>query len=261
MDMDAFDAYRARPGLETRVALLEAHQDAVYSLCYQVLRHSQDAQDAAQQVLLSLIDTLPRISDGAHLRQWLHRAAFHVSLDLKKTAKRRREREARVATMDESRMPNEAADEVQLQVSRLGEELRTLVVEHYFEQRPLADLAAERRVSTVAVWKKLERAREQLRGALTRAGYASALPGLDVFLASLRPVPAPEGLLTKAMMAKAAAAAVAGGIAVKLKIISAAALLVLGSGVALGFAVVRQREERRRLLDEQQEAARARPRP
>src|SRR2546423_10857634 len=136
--MDAFDAYRARPDQDALVALLRAQQDTVYNLCSQVLRHPQNAQDAAQQVLIGLLDALSKISDGTHLKQWLHRAAFHVSLDLKKVQKRRREREARVATMDESRLPDEVADEVQLHVSKLDDELRTLVVEHYFEQRPLA---------------------------------------------------------------------------------------------------------------------------
>src|SRR5690349_14001356 len=99
--MDAFDAYRARPGRETLLALLEEQQDRVYNLCYQVLRHPENAEDAAQQVLMSLLDALPRLSDGAHLKQWLHRAAFHVSLDLKKVQKRRRERETKAGAMTE----------------------------------------------------------------------------------------------------------------------------------------------------------------
>jgi hypothetical protein len=37
------------------------HQDTVYNLCFQVLRQSQNAQDAAQQVLLSLLGALPKI--------------------------------------------------------------------------------------------------------------------------------------------------------------------------------------------------------
>lgn len=257
--MDTFDAYRARPGRETLVALLESVQDRVYNLCYQVLRHPEDAQDAAQQVLMSLVDALPRISDAAHLAPWLHRAAFHVSIDLKKTQKRRREREARVA-MSEPTMPDEAADEVHHHVSRLEDELRTLVVEHYFEQKALPVLAGERGCSTVAVWKKLERAREKLRDSLSRAGYASAVPVLESFLSSLRPVAAPEGLLSKAVLAKAAAAAVVGGLAMKAKTIAAVAVLVLGAAGATAIAVIRQRDLREREIDLQAEArAKARP--
>jgi RNA polymerase sigma-70 factor (ECF subfamily) len=258
--MDAFDAYRARPGEDTLVALLRAHEDTVYNLCYQVLRHPQNAQDAAQQVLIRLLDALPKLSDAAHLKHWLHRAAFHLSLDLKKVQKRRREREARVATMDEPGISEELADEVQVHVSRLDDELRTLVVEHYFEQRPLAELAAERRLSTAAVWKKLGRAKEKLRDSLARSGYASALPALDPFLASLKPVAAPKGLLTNAILSKASAAVVVGGAALKLKLIAAAAAVALVVGSALAVAVVRQREERRREI-EAQEAARAKIRP
>jgi RNA polymerase sigma-70 factor (ECF subfamily) len=261
--MDALDAYRARPCRETRVALLEAHQDTVYNLCAQVLRHPQDAQDAAQQVLMSLLDALPRLTDAVHLKQWLHRAAYHASLDLKKTAKRRREREARVALMAESKHPpisDEAADAVQVHVAQLDDELRSLVVEHYFDQKPLGELAGERGVSTVAVWKKLERAREQLRETLTRAGYASALPGLDGFFASMKPVAAPKGLLTEAILTKAAAAAVVGGAALKIKTIAAAAVLVLGAAGTVGFAVMKRQEARQRELDQLREASRAKVR-
>jgi RNA polymerase sigma-70 factor (ECF subfamily) len=253
--MDDFSAYKTRPGRDTLLVLLKAQQDTVYNLCYQVLRHPQNAQDAAQQVLMGLLEALPKIADGAHLKQWLHRAAFHVCLDLKKVQKRRREREARVAKMDESALPDEIADLVQLHISRLDDELRTLVVEHYFDQKPLGLLAAERGVSPVAVWKKLDRAKERLRDSLTRAGHASALPALDPFLASLKPVAAPKGLLTKAMLAKAAGAAALGGIAMKIKAIAAIAVLVLGAAGALGVAAVRRRDERRREVELKEEAA------
>ena len=51
---DLFLEYKKRPGRAALARLLERHQDAVYTLCYQVLRHPQDAEDACQEVLLEV---------------------------------------------------------------------------------------------------------------------------------------------------------------------------------------------------------------
>src|SRR5262249_23104557 len=77
-----FEAYRASSSKESLVALLQAQQNAVYNLCYQILRHPEDAQDATQQVLLSILDALPKIADAIHFKRRLYRTAFHVALDL-----------------------------------------------------------------------------------------------------------------------------------------------------------------------------------
>src|SRR4029077_9523511 len=77
-----FQAYQDRRTQETLLELLREAQHRVYNLCYQVLRHSQDAEDAAQKVLLKLLNVLPRISEEGHFRSLLVRMSFQVSLDL-----------------------------------------------------------------------------------------------------------------------------------------------------------------------------------
>src|SRR5215831_13022027 len=150
--MNDFGESRAPSGQDHLLALLNLHQDTIYNLCYQVLRHPQNAQDAAQKVLLDLLGTLPRFSDEKHLRHWLHRASFHVALNMKKTSDRRLDREKQAAKHELSTPPSladEIADALHEQVARLEGDLRALVVEHYFDQKPLAVLARKRGCSKV----------------------------------------------------------------------------------------------------------------
>src|SRR5204863_2069181 len=124
--------------------------------------------------------------------------------------KRRREREARVAEGADRPVladREETADAVHAHLERLDDDLRTLVVDHYFDQKSLGKIATERGCSTAAVWKKLERAREKLRESIAKVGYAIGAPSLESFLASLRPMSAPEGMLNQVLLSKAAAAA------------------------------------------------------
>src|SRR5262249_14776471 len=131
------------------------------------------------------------------------------------------------------------------------------------DQKTLGAIASERGCSTVAVWKKLERAREKLRDSIAKAGYATAAPGLDQVLTSIRPVSAPEGMLGPALLSKAggapAKALLLGGIVMQFKTQVAAALLLIVAATFLAGTMIRRRDERRLEADARQAAeARAR---
>src|SRR5437016_117544 len=89
-----FLEYKKRPGKPALARLLEQHQDAVYTLCRQVLRHSQDAEDACQEVLLEVARQVDAVQDPESFPGWLYRTALHTALDLKRKRGRQRIREA-----------------------------------------------------------------------------------------------------------------------------------------------------------------------
>jgi RNA polymerase sigma factor (sigma-70 family) len=246
--MKEFESYKAAPGPDTLRALLQARGDAVYNVCFQVLRDPARAEDAAQHVLLDLVRRLPGIRDASHLGAWISRAAFHAALDLKKEDRRRAAHERRTAEMKASpALSPDQIEAVHSEIARLDDDLRAVVVEHYFEKRPLKDLAADRAVSEVAVWKRLEKAKERLRATLAATGFASALLGLDSLLEALEPVRAPEGLISPGLWAQASVVAPAslwllGGFAVKTKLMVVAGVLMLVGGI--GYGVARQRQRR-----------------
>jgi RNA polymerase sigma-70 factor (ECF subfamily) len=218
---ELFLEYKKRPGKPALARLLENHQDALYSLCRQVLRHPQDAEDACQEILLELSRKVDSIAEPERFSGWLYRTALHTALDLKRQRGRRQVREAG-ARRDAETAPQEAHDALHEGLARLDDTTRQLVVEHYFARRPLRELAAERGCSEVAVWKRIQGARERLRQTLGSAAL-SALDGID-------PLRAPAGLAKKALLQGGLTMAASGGI--KLAIV-APLLLLAGAGTLL----------------------------
>jgi RNA polymerase sigma-70 factor (ECF subfamily) len=62
-------------------ALFSRHQDYVYRLCYGMLGHSQDAEDAAQEACVRALSRLESFRGGAAFRTWLLRVAVTTCLD------------------------------------------------------------------------------------------------------------------------------------------------------------------------------------
>lgn len=179
---ELFLEYKKRPGRAGLAELLERHQDAVYSLCYRVLRHPQDAEDACQEVLLEVSRQVDAIEQPAGFAGWLYRTTLHTALDVKRQRGRRKVREAAVGRASRTEPEaDDAREALHRGLARLDQTSRTLVVEHYLAQRPLRELADERGCSEVAVWKRLRNARERLRctlgdaAATDHGGFAMAV--------------------------------------------------------------------------------------
>ncbi len=165
---------------------LDSARKTAYSLCYQILRHAQDAEDASQTVLLQLLDHQAQIQDAKHLRAFLHKACFHVSLNLKRSRRRRLDHERIKAERAEAEVaPTD--DAIQEHLAKLDDDARALLVGRYFERRTIQELASDAGCSTTSVGKRLEKAREMLLLSLSRAGVAFTLPRLEAFFASVAP--------------------------------------------------------------------------
>jgi len=61
---------------EAVLKLLKGCQNQVYNLCFQVLRHQQDAEDAAQEALVKVVDDIPSLLDIRHFDRWMYRVAL-----------------------------------------------------------------------------------------------------------------------------------------------------------------------------------------
>ena len=243
---DALLEYRAAPGRDSLVRLLESVQDSVYNLCFHVLRRPADAEDAAQEVLLKLLDALPGLKSPDHLRHWLHRVCLTTSLDLVRGHRRRAEREKTVTTPEPGLSDDDRRALID-HLTRLDEPLRAAIIEHFFERRTLDAMARARGCSAPAVWKTVQRATTELRQSLTLAGLASlgvaSLPCLEALL----PVTAPHSLVHGAVLAKvlslgSAAPAALGGFLMSAK--SNVMIVVLTAALTTG-AVALARSSRR----------------
>ena len=73
---------RARAGdRQAFAALVQRHQAAVYRVCYRVLGHRQDAEDAAQEAFLRAYRKLATFRGESAFGTWLLRLAVNVALN------------------------------------------------------------------------------------------------------------------------------------------------------------------------------------
>src|SRR5688572_24952402 len=250
-DNQAFLDYHAKPTSQALVGLLRVHQDRIYNLCFQVLRHAQDAEDAAQEVLLEILSGVGSIRDPGAFHVWLYRVCLHTALNHKERRATRLAVAVRRSEMNSHESPEskeEIRDGVLKALAQLDDRSRALVIEHYFERRTLEDLSRREGVSKVAVWKRIEKAKDRLRRLLVGTGCVVLAPKMTEALESVTPVTAPAGLLGQSILAKAALVA-AGGIAMGSKsfisggaIMAAVAILFLGG--AGGYLVGSKRASR-----------------
>lgn len=270
MSKDPFDAYQSSRCRDALLELLQSSQGRVYNVCYQVLGQHEDAEDATQEVLLRLINDLGKIADSDHFKRWLFRASLQVALDTRKKRRRRIVHETkggRSAVVE--READDPTDILHHHLAGLDGDNRGLIVERYFERRPLRVLAAEVGISVVAVWKRLEKAKESLRNSMRRAGEFSASLGVDSYLQGIVPAAVPNRLGGPEVLAKAIATAapestvpsfLMGGIVMKAKSIIALGVLALAGILFIGHSVRANREQQDARTERAARPAKAKPR-
>ncbi|HEV3028039.1 MAG TPA: sigma-70 family RNA polymerase sigma factor, partial [Planctomycetota bacterium] len=159
--------------------------------------------DASQKVFLKILDLVPALNNGEHYRRILCRVAFQVALDEFRAQATRRQHERRKSEMAAdapASRPEEDMTALQEHLARLPEETRGLLVDHYFEGKSLEEIARRQGCSKVAVWKRLDRARADLRWSLSGAGLAGIALGMQPALEARVIAPAPRELVTSAII-------------------------------------------------------------
>ncbi len=258
-DAQLLDRYLARGGEAAEAAfevLVARHGPMVLNVCSNVLRDSNDAQDAFQATFLVLASKARSIRQSDALAGWLLGVARRVAVRSRMDLARRRAYEGRAAEMkaDLQRDRAESWPELHEEIGRLPARFREPVVLCYLEGLSTDAAAARLGCPKGTVLSRLSRARERLQGRLTRRGLA---PSLGPLIAATAPESIPPGLLTATVRASlsfaeqpataiglssAAAVALARGVIYammisKLKVMGAAALvcaLTLGGLQALG---------------------------
>jgi RNA polymerase sigma factor (sigma-70 family) len=163
---------------------VEGFRETVFTLCFRVLRHRQDAEDACQEVLLKIA----RHGSG-ETSAWVHQIALRTAIDHRRAKLRRSRREA-VAAEQVPAVAGDAEATIAEALSELPEEDRTLLVDHFFARKTLRALADERGCSEPAVWKRVEKGKERLRKVLLAAAPA-AVVALESFLEASPTRPGP----------------------------------------------------------------------
>jgi RNA polymerase sigma factor (sigma-70 family) len=156
-------------------ALMQRHGPMALGVCQRVLGDVHDAEDAFQATFLVLARKAGTVRKYESVGSWLYGVAYRIALKAKAAAARRRRAESEMVMIPRAEAPTDAAwrdlrpvlDE---ELNRLPEKYRAPVVLCYLEGKTNAEAAHHLGWTKGTVSGRLARARQQLRGRLTRRG-------------------------------------------------------------------------------------------
>lgn len=171
---------RCRAG-DTRAfqALVEAHQDRAYSLALRIVRTAYDAEEVAQDAFVKAWLSIREFRGESAFGTWLYRIVARRALDRAESLRARGAREAELDP-DRGEWPEAAAPApgggsgmpVTRRLARLMDALppaqRAVLALHYFEDRPVSEIAGLLDMPEGTVKTHMSRGRAALRVAWTR---------------------------------------------------------------------------------------------
>lgn len=174
---DAHLVTLAQAGDEQAFAVLyRRYARTVYSLARHLLGDDERAMDVTQEVFVKAWQALPRLREADALPSWLRIITTNIVRDHGRRRKpevtmtdQESEDSPRVEVADgscavaDSLIHEEIRRAVREAVVRLPEPQRIVIIMHHFEDRPVAEIAAELRLPLGTVLSRLARGREALR--------------------------------------------------------------------------------------------------
>jgi len=191
-------------------AIVYRHGAMVYRVCWRVLQHPQDAEDAFQATFLVLAQKLRTVRKHASLASWLHGVARRVALKAKVQSAGRRRHEHEVSLPD--RVPpddvtwKELRSALDGELGELPEKWRLPLILCYLEGRTQDEAASQLAWSKSTLRRRLEEARAALGRRLNGRGIVWPAALSAVLLSDCLTSAAP-GLVASTVEAAAGVAA------------------------------------------------------
>src|SRR5262249_26164303 len=188
--LERFRGCRDEGGERAFESLVTRHGPMVLGICRNMLEDPSDVHDAFQPGFLGRARRAGAIRKTQSVGSWLYGVTVRVATRARAAAIHRRTRERRIlaaastaalaggspeATPDDSAARDDGATVVHEEVVRLPERYRTPIVLCYFEGLTHDEAAARLSWPVGTVRSRLARARDQLRGRLTRRGVVAPL--------------------------------------------------------------------------------------
>jgi RNA polymerase sigma factor (sigma-70 family) len=159
-------------------ALMDQHGPMVLRVCRSVLRNEHDAEDAFQATFLILARKAGSIQRRKSLASWLFGVAYHVAVDARSSAARRRSHEYEAGRTRPETTSEATADDdapvVREELARLPARYREAVLLCSIEGLTQQQAADRLGLPLGTVQSRLARGRERLRARLARRGLAPA---------------------------------------------------------------------------------------
>jgi RNA polymerase sigma-70 factor (ECF subfamily) len=151
-----------------REALVRACGSMVFAVCLGMVGNVNDAEDLAQETLLTGLAELSRLRQDECFRPWIASIAKCLCADFLRM--RKMEREAMREQAQTASRGTQTHPQLQRALARLPHEYRLILVLYYFENRSIADVAQVPQISEAAAQARLCRARRKLRELLDAHG-------------------------------------------------------------------------------------------
>lgn len=162
--------------------LAGACQNGLYNLTLRLTGNRQDAEDAAQEALLSAWRGLPNFRMEARFSTWLYRLGVNAANDLLRRRNRREnersleDEEGHLQVADAASSPQEEAEKAEIRrgvrkaIGQLSPEHRQVLILREFSELSYEEIGQALELSPGTVRSRLARARLALRMILTEEG-------------------------------------------------------------------------------------------
>jgi RNA polymerase sigma factor (sigma-70 family) len=188
-DSELLNRFVSRQDAAAFDEIVRRHGLMVLRVCQRVLRQAQDAEDAFQATFIVLARKATAVATMASIGGWLHGVACRTAWQAKKTRAGRiyaRETPFEGSDAPASGQSSPVSEDwrpiLDEELSRLPEKYRAPLVLCYFEGKTVEEVARHLGCQANAVHKRLQRARERLRGRLERRGVALSAGALMMVL-------------------------------------------------------------------------------
>lgn len=230
--------------------VVRRHLDLVYSAALRRLGgNRQLAEEATQQVFITLARKAAIVAKHPVITGWLHTATRNEAINVLRAEIRRTQREQEAQLMSENNDSHAEVDWSRVQpildeaVDELSPKDRDAVMLRFFGKRSFVEISRDLGLSEDAARMRVQRALERLRVVLQRRGVSSSAAALSAALTA-NSISAAPASLGPAVTAAASACAAASGPAVafgnfigfmatsKTAIVSAGVLALAAGGMA-----------------------------
>lgn len=174
--MDYHFIERCRVGDSSAIEdFVQTYQQDVYRLALSILDDSSEAEDAAQEALLSALRSLDSFHGASSLKTWI----YSITINLCRTRLqhyKRRERLTRILgeflrvrsmlSVEEHAIQDESNEVLWSVIRSMDQKHRIPVVLRYYHDMPVAEIARILRIPEGTIHSRLNTARKQLHNVL-----------------------------------------------------------------------------------------------
>ncbi len=160
--------------------IVNKYQDSFVRTANRILRSREDAEDAAQEAFVRIYTNAKKFQKrpDVEFKSWAFRILINCTFTKYKKLKRTftdkeyLDQLLYIPSEDAEILisKRETKDEIESVIERMPEDLAILIKEHYFEDRPYADIAGEKGMSVNALKMKLFRARKKFKEVFDEIG-------------------------------------------------------------------------------------------